>query len=54
VGEVIHLMDDDCVQAIRYSLQGLSVMARRVRMIVEPDRGWTMTSEFQIFGTPKN
>jgi hypothetical protein len=54
VGEVARPVDSGCVQAVKYSLQGLSVTARHVRMIVEPDRGWTMTSEFQIFGTPKS
>jgi hypothetical protein len=54
-GEVARPVDSDCVQAVKYSLQGLKgVTARHVRMIVEPDRGWTMTSEFQIFGTPKS
>jgi hypothetical protein len=54
VGEVTRPVDSDCVQAVKYSLLNLNVVARHLRMIVEPDRGWTMTSDFQIFGTPRD
>jgi hypothetical protein len=53
VGEVSRPADNDCAMSVKYSLFNLNAVARHVRMIVEPEGGWTMTSEFQIFGTPK-
>lgn len=54
VGEVIRPLDTDCVLAVKYTLFNLNIVARYVRMIVEPERDWTMTSDFQIFETPRN
>jgi hypothetical protein len=48
IGEVSRAVSSECVQSVKYSLAGLNVSARFLKMEVEPESGWSMTSEFEI------